>query len=100
MRFPLPFYGASRYLDCVNNVAHVGHSHPRILEAAARQLTEINTNTRYLHPGRSRYAKRLLDTLPAELDTVREGKGRGEGSKEERVHVRGGEGRGGRGVHG
>lgn len=49
-----------RYLDCVNNVAHVGHAHPRLVEAAMRQLGDINTNTRYLHPGRSRYAKKIL----------------------------------------
>lgn len=35
-----------KYLDCVNNVAHVGHSHPALRAAAARQLVEINTNTR------------------------------------------------------
>lgn len=44
----------------MNNVAHVGHAHPRLALAAMRQLGEINTNTRYLHPGRSRYAKKIL----------------------------------------
>src|SRR5262249_15197358 len=33
------------YLDCVNNVAHVGHCHPRVVEAAARQAALLNTNT-------------------------------------------------------
>src|SRR5207248_3222761 len=37
------------YLDCVNNVAHVGHCHPRVVRAAQRQLAVLNTNTRYLH---------------------------------------------------
>lgn len=54
------FSRSHRYLDCVNNVAHVGHAHPRLALAAMRQLGEINTNTRYLHPGRSRYAKKIL----------------------------------------
>lgn len=40
-----------RYLDCVNNVAHVGHSHPALRAAAARQLAEINTNTRCVRRG-------------------------------------------------
>ena len=52
-------------LDCVNNVAHVGHSHPRLAAVAARQLGErINTNTRYLCPTRGLYAKKLLATFP------------------------------------
>jgi acetylornithine/succinyldiaminopimelate/putrescine aminotransferase len=34
-----------RYLDCVNNVAHVGHSHPRLVQAATQQMQRINTNT-------------------------------------------------------
>ena len=38
-----------RFLDGVNNVPHVGHNHPRVVEAAARQLAVLNTNTRYLH---------------------------------------------------
>ena len=34
------------YLDCYNNVAHVGHAHPRVANAVARQLHILNTNTR------------------------------------------------------
>ena len=37
------------YLDCVNNVAHVGHAHPRVVEAGAAPDALLNTNTRYLH---------------------------------------------------
>jgi 4-aminobutyrate aminotransferase-like enzyme/Ser/Thr protein kinase RdoA (MazF antagonist) len=55
------------YLDCVNNVAHVGHSHPRVVRAGARQMAVLNTNTRYLHPNLVRYARRLAETLPAPL---------------------------------
>ena len=39
-----------RYLDCVNNVPHVGHNHPRVVAAAQDQTAILNTNTRYLHP--------------------------------------------------
>src|SRR5262249_45281098 len=37
------------YLDCVNNVCHVGHCHPRVVAAGQRQMGLLNTNTRYLH---------------------------------------------------
>ena len=55
------------FLDCVNNVAHVGHNHPRITAAAMRQLTQLNTNTRYLHEAIVDYAERLSATLPEPL---------------------------------
>ncbi|MBX6365627.1 MAG: aminotransferase class III-fold pyridoxal phosphate-dependent enzyme [Gemmatimonadetes bacterium] len=55
------------YLDCVNNVAHVGHSHPRVVDALARQARVLNTNTRYLHETILRYAERLTATLPEPL---------------------------------
>ena len=38
-----------RYLDCYNNVPHVGHCHPCVVEAIARQASTLNTHTRYLH---------------------------------------------------
>jgi 4-aminobutyrate aminotransferase-like enzyme/Ser/Thr protein kinase RdoA (MazF antagonist) len=56
-----------RYLDCVNNVAHVGHSHLRVVRAIADQAAVLNTNTRYLHEGLVRYAERLTATLPEPL---------------------------------
>ncbi len=55
------------YLDCVNNVAHVGHSHPRVVEAAARQMALLNTNTRYLYEYLTGYIERLTATLPEPL---------------------------------
>jgi 4-aminobutyrate aminotransferase-like enzyme/Ser/Thr protein kinase RdoA (MazF antagonist) len=58
------------YLDCVNNVAHVGHSHPRINEAAFAQMRQLNTNTRYLHDNLVEYIDRLTATLPAPLSVV------------------------------
>ncbi|MFH1475818.1 MAG: aspartate aminotransferase family protein, partial [Chloroflexota bacterium] len=58
------------YLDCYNNVPVVGHSHPRVVAAIARQAATLNTNTRYLHETVVELAERLLATMPAGLDTV------------------------------
>jgi 4-aminobutyrate aminotransferase-like enzyme/Ser/Thr protein kinase RdoA (MazF antagonist) len=55
------------YLDVVNNVAHVGHAHPRVVRAGQRQMAVLNTNTRYLHPSIVRYAQSLCETLPEPL---------------------------------
>lgn len=55
------------FLDLVNNVAHVGHCHPRVVEAGARQMAVLNTNTRYLHGSVVDYARRLAATLPDPL---------------------------------
>ena len=49
-----------RYLDCCNNVACVGHSHPTVVAAGCNELGKIQTNTRFLHPARQRYLKKLL----------------------------------------
>lgn len=56
-----------RYLDAYNNVAHVGHCHPKVVEAARRQIGVLNTNTRYLHDNINRYAERLTSLLPDSL---------------------------------
>jgi len=56
-----------RYIDGYNNVPHVGHCHPRVVDAAERQMRTLNTNTRYLHENLARYAERLTATLPAPL---------------------------------
>lgn len=57
------------YLDCYNNVAHLGHCHPNVVQAIARQSALLNTNTRYLHDAIIEYTERLTRTLPKELDT-------------------------------
>jgi 4-aminobutyrate aminotransferase-like enzyme/aminoglycoside phosphotransferase (APT) family kinase protein len=57
------------FLDLVNNVCHVGHCHPRVVEAAHAQMRRLNTNTRYLYDGLTDYAERLCATLPSTLDT-------------------------------
>ena len=56
------------YLDAANNVPHVGHSHPRVVRAAARQMAVLNTNTRYLHANLVRYSERLASLLPDPLN--------------------------------
>jgi 4-aminobutyrate aminotransferase-like enzyme len=53
------------YLDCYNNVASVGHCHPRVVEAMAAQAGVLATHTRYLHDGILDYAERLLALFPA-----------------------------------
>ena len=56
-----------RYLDAYNNVASVGHCHPEVVAAIARQAGVLNTHTRYLHEGVLDYAERLLATMPSAL---------------------------------
>ena len=52
-----------RYLDCYNNVPHVGHCHPRVVGAICRQAGILNTHTRYLHDLVLDYIERLTATL-------------------------------------
>ena len=59
--------GGQPYLDCVNNVAQVGHAHPRVVRAGQEQMAVLNTNTRYLHDSLTEYARRLAATLPDPL---------------------------------
>ena len=54
-----------RYLDCYNNVPVVGHSHPRVIDAIARQSRLLNTNMRYLHEAAVELAERLVASMPA-----------------------------------
>jgi 4-aminobutyrate aminotransferase-like enzyme/Ser/Thr protein kinase RdoA (MazF antagonist) len=58
------------YLDMVNNVAVLGHAHPRVADAAARQLRKLNTNSRFNYEGVVEFSERLAATLPDPLDTV------------------------------
>lgn len=55
------------YIDLHNNVPHVGHSHPRVVDAVRRQVALLNTNTRYLHEHMVNYAERLAATMPDPL---------------------------------
>ena len=56
------------YLDAVNNIQHVGHCHPKLVEVATSQLQKLNTNTRYLDETILNYAQALADKLPEGLD--------------------------------
>ena len=58
-----------RYLDCINNVCHIGHSHPATVKAATEQMAVLNTNSRFLHDNILRLAEKLTSTLPEELNT-------------------------------
>lgn len=60
----------NKHLDCCNNVACVGHSHPAVIAAGVAELQQIQTNGRFLHPIRQRYLTKLLATFPPELNTV------------------------------
>ncbi len=59
-----------RFLDLVNNVAHVGHANPRVARAIARQSRVLNTNTRYLHQEIVALSDELAALLPPELEVV------------------------------
>lgn len=59
-----------KYLDCYNNVPHVGHCNPRVVEAICRQASTLNTHTRYLHDGILDYIEKLTATTDASLDTA------------------------------
>ncbi|XP_028414643.1 ethanolamine-phosphate phospho-lyase-like isoform X1 [Dendronephthya gigantea] len=57
----------NRYLDCVNNVTHVGHCHPHVIRACDNQMKQLNTNNRFLHDSIVQYAERILAKLPEKL---------------------------------
>ncbi|WP_373075564.1 aminotransferase class III-fold pyridoxal phosphate-dependent enzyme, partial [Zeaxanthinibacter enoshimensis] len=67
--YMLDQYGR-KYLDTVNNVAHVGHEHPDVVRAGQEQMALLNTNSRYLHKNITTYAEALLATLPPELSVL------------------------------
>lgn len=58
------------YYDCVNNVSQWGHSNPHIVKPAQKQISRLNTNSRYVYDLMTEYAEQLLSTFPDELDVV------------------------------
>ena len=58
------------YLDMVNNVAVLGHGHPVLADAVARQWRRLNTNSRFNYGSVVAFSERLAATLPDPLDTV------------------------------
>lgn len=59
-----------KYLDCYNNVPHVGHCNPRVVDAICKQAGTLNTHTRYLHDGILSYIERLTGTMDATLNSA------------------------------
>lgn len=59
-----------KYLDCYNNVPHVGHCHPKVVEAIYKQASTLNTHTRYVHEGILDYVEALTDTFADPLNTA------------------------------
>ncbi|KAJ8939593.1 hypothetical protein NQ318_010600 [Aromia moschata] len=55
------------YLDCINNVAHVGHCNPKVVKAGCDQMRVLNTNSRFLHDNIVLCAKRITSTMPEKL---------------------------------
>ena len=58
------------YLDMVNNVTVLGHSHPAVTSAATSQLRLLNTNSRFHYEPLVRFAERLVQLTPPGLDSV------------------------------
>lgn len=60
----------SSFLDAYNNIPHVGHAHPAVVEAGQHQMAKLNTNTRYLYDSLNSYAAQLLSKFPESLCKV------------------------------
>jgi 4-aminobutyrate aminotransferase-like enzyme len=58
------------YLDAYNNVPCVGHCHPHVVAAIARQAATLNVHTRYGTDLLLEYAERLVATFPGEIGNV------------------------------
>lgn len=58
------------FLDAYNNIPHVGHAHPRVVEAGQRQIAILNTNTRYAYDLLNEYAEKLISKFPSKLSKV------------------------------
>lgn len=59
-----------KFLDMYNNVPHVGHCHPHVVDAICEQVRTLNSHTRYLHENVLDYAERLTAKFADELDTA------------------------------
>ena len=58
------------YIDAYNNIPHVGHSHPLVIEASLKQSSVLNTNTRYLYESLEEYSEKLTSLFPKKLCKV------------------------------
>lgn len=59
-----------RYVDMYNNVPCVGHAHPAVVEAMARQQATLNVHSRYLHEGVVEFAERLTRLHGSQIQSV------------------------------
>jgi len=58
------------YLDTRNNIPHVGHCHPKVVQAGQKQMAVLNTNTRYLYDEIVAYSERILAKFPEKLNKI------------------------------
>lgn len=58
------------YLDMLNNVAVLGHGHPRMVAESARQWSLVNTNSRFHYAAIAEFSERLLELAPEGFDRV------------------------------
>ncbi|CAI8823002.1 aminotransferase [Pseudomonas sp. IT-P176] len=58
------------YLDMLNNVAVLGHGHPRMAAEASRQWSLLNTNSRFHYAAIAEFSERLLALAPDSMDRV------------------------------
>ena len=58
------------YLDMLNNVAVLGHGHPRMAAESARQWSLLNTNSRFHYAAIAEFSERLLAMAPPGFDRV------------------------------
>lgn len=58
------------YLDMLNNVAVLGHGHPRMAAVAGRQWSLLNTNSRFNYAAVAEFSERLLELAPDTMDRV------------------------------
>ena len=59
-----------KYLDCVNNISHVGHSNSHVHNSMIKQNLKLNTNTRYLYDIINEYSEKLLNKFPKKLNKI------------------------------
>ncbi|MFK8021474.1 MAG: aspartate aminotransferase family protein [Pseudomonadales bacterium] len=60
----------TEYLDVYNNVANVGHCHPKVVAALHEQASTLNIHTRYLHETILDYGESLVATFAEPLSMV------------------------------
>ena len=63
-------HNGGKYLDTLNNIAHVGHENSNVVKVAQKQIALLNTNTRYLHKNIIELTENLLSTFPKDLSVV------------------------------